>query len=244
MATRLVNVVIDSADPRDLAEWWGAALGWSPVHDGDESYLDVPPGAHGIDLVFVPVDDERQVKNRIHLDLASKDADQHLATVERLLVAGARRIDIGQGEVPWVVMADPEGNEFCVTDPWPGYGDTGPIAAVTVDCVDPAAMAVFWEQAAGWTVQATSDTAVNLRTPGGGPWLALARTGEAHTVKNRVHLDVAPFSTDDQADEVERLLRAGAFRAEVGQSELPASKLTWVVLTDPEQNEFCVLSPR
>ncbi len=245
MATRLVNVVIDSADPHELAGWWSQALRWPAEHHPDESDVKPPPDTPGVELVFVPVYDERVVKNRLHLDLASQSAGDQQAMVERLLSAGARWKDIGQGDVPWTVMADPEGNEFCVADPWPAYGNTGPIAAITVDCVAPGVVAAFWEQAAGWTVQASSDAAVSLRaTTGRGPWLAFTRTGEPHTVKNRVHLDVAGFRDDDQAAEVERLIRAGALRAEVGQSDLPEGQLSWVVLTDPEQNEFCVLSSR
>jgi hypothetical protein len=67
--------------------------------------------------VFVPVAEGKQVKNRLHIDLAPRAADDHAAEVARLEQLGARRVDVGQGESPWVVLADPEGNEFCVLTP-------------------------------------------------------------------------------------------------------------------------------
>ena len=68
----------------------------------------------GFDLAFVPVPEPKTGQNRVHLDLASASAEDQAAIVDRLLGLGARHVDIGQGEVPWVVLADPEGNEFCV----------------------------------------------------------------------------------------------------------------------------------
>ena len=91
-------------------------------------------------------------KNRVHIDLASTSAAHQAAEVDRLLGLGATRADIGQGEVPWVVLADPEGNEFCVLDPRPVYAGIGPVAAVVADCADPVSLARFWHEAAGWIV--------------------------------------------------------------------------------------------
>jgi glyoxalase superfamily protein len=71
----------------------------------------------GVPLVFVPVADPKVGKNRVHLDLRSATADDQAAQVARLTGLGARPADIGQGDVPWVVLADPEGNEFCVLSP-------------------------------------------------------------------------------------------------------------------------------
>ena len=99
---------------------------------------------------------------------------------------------MGQGDVSWTVLADPEGNEFCVLAPWPGGRDTGPVAAVTVDCADPRAMARFWDEAMDWTLhQVTGDHAVLRSAKGAGPYLQFLRTPDMKTVKNRVHLDLA-----------------------------------------------------
>lgn len=245
MPTRLTSVVIDSADPPTLARWWSSALGWGVSYqDNNESDVEPRSGEPGIELTFVPVDDERVLKNRIHLDLRSTTLAEQDDLIQRLMAAGATEIDIDQGTVPWAVLSDPEGNEFCVLEPRPEYAATGPLAAIVVDAVDPQAMARFWSAAAGWDLR-EHDGLYDLVPPGGaGPWLEFVPTKKPHTVKNRLHLDVAPFLKDDQAAEVSRLISLGAVRAEVGQAKAKPGEVTWVVLTDPEDNEFCVLSSR
>jgi len=102
---------IDAGDPAALGRWWRDALGWVVVNDD--------PGAFEIQreenrtpgLLFVAVADRKIVKNRLHLDFRPGDRDRE---VDRLLSLGATRADVGQGEQSWVVLADPEGNEFCV----------------------------------------------------------------------------------------------------------------------------------
>ena len=119
MGTRLVNLVADAADPAASARWWAEALGWEVTLDTpDEAAVEPPgPGGLGLPLVFVPVADPKTGPNRVHLDLASPSPADQAAQVERLLALGATPADVGQGEVPWVVLADPEGNEFCVLSP-------------------------------------------------------------------------------------------------------------------------------
>jgi predicted enzyme related to lactoylglutathione lyase len=119
MPTRLQHVVVDATDPAALARWWAEALGWTiTLEEPDEVEVE-PPGLDGlgVPLVFVPVADPKVGKNRVHLDLRSATADDQAAQVARLTGLGARPADIGQGDVPWVVLADPEGNEFCVLSP-------------------------------------------------------------------------------------------------------------------------------
>lgn len=111
MALQWEQVVVDARDPGALGRWWVDALGWVIVHDAEDEFEirpapDVVPG-----LLFVAVRDPKTVKNRLHVDLRPGDQD---AEVERLLGIGARRVDVGQADVSWVVLADPEGNEFCV----------------------------------------------------------------------------------------------------------------------------------
>jgi predicted enzyme related to lactoylglutathione lyase len=253
MPTRLVHLVIDAVEPARLARFWAAALGWEiGVEDDDE--IDVWPYEYrypdpvALPLVFVPVPEAKAVKNRIHLDLATESVAHQAAEVERLLGLGAVPTDIGQGDVPWVVLADPEGNEFCVLDPRPVYFGTGPVAAVVADCRDPAAVAGFWELATGWvpgaSVVALSAGAVSLRSPAGvGPYLELLPSAEPRTVKNRIHLDVAPFLGHDQAAAVAALMAAGAVAVD-GVFTSRQGSASWTVLADPEGSEFCVLSPR
>ena len=117
MALRMQCVCIDAEDPRPVAAFWEGALGWRRTfEDDDEIALEPPAGSplEGVvpDLLVIRVPEPKTAKNRLHIDLNPDDQD---AEVERLLALGATRIDIGQGpEVTWVVLADPEGNEFCV----------------------------------------------------------------------------------------------------------------------------------
>jgi hypothetical protein len=140
-----------------------------------------------------------------------------------------------------VVLADPEGNEFCVLDPRPVYRGTGPVAAVVADCRDPAAVAGFWRLATGWVPADSVQDGWSMRSPAGaGPFLELMPSAEVKTAKNRVHLDVAPEPGEDQAAAVAALRAAGAVPADVGQG----TQASWVVLADPEGSEFCVVTPR
>jgi predicted enzyme related to lactoylglutathione lyase len=241
MSTRLENVTVDSADPAALSRFWTDLLGW-PVSYEDAGEIDLrAPSKEGweFDLVFVPVTDPKVTKNRVHLDLASASPDHQMAQVSHALSLGATRVDIGQRNVPWVVLGDPEGNEFCVLDPRPEYAATGALAAIVVDAVDPLRLAEFWSAASGWPVLETTEYSASLRSPDArGPWLELIRTKEPHAVKNRLHLDVRPYADDDQWAEVTRLVELGARRVDIGQGSVP-----WQVMADPEGNEFCVLTP-
>jgi|SRR6516165_8226059 catechol 2,3-dioxygenase-like lactoylglutathione lyase family enzyme len=119
MGIRIQCLCIDTPDPAKIASFWQAALGWRRTHEEDgEVVLEPPAGSpeDGVapDLLFLKVPEDKVVKNRLHLDLRP---DDQAAEVARLEALGARRIDIGQGEVSWVVMADPDGNEFDVLRP-------------------------------------------------------------------------------------------------------------------------------
>jgi Glyoxalase-like domain len=127
-----------------------------------------------------------------------------------------------------------------VLEPRDRYAGTGRLAAVVVAAVDPPALARFWTEAAAWPVVEVNDRFAALRDPSGaGPFLELIRSPARKVVKNRLHLDVAPWPDDDPAAEVARLQALGATRADIGQGDV-----TWTVLADPEGNELCVLSPR
>jgi len=246
MTTRLVHLVVDAAEPARLARFWAAALRWEVGAEEDDE-VDVCPGGYNypdpaaLPLVFVPVPEPKAVKNRVHLDLATTSAAHQAAEVERQLRLGALRVDIGQGDVPWQVLADPEGNEVCVLDPRPVYRDTGPVAAVVCDCADPASAGAFWALATGWVPGDSVQDGVSFRSSQGvGPYLELVPGCGEKLVKNRIHLDVAPYRGDDHAGAVKALLGAGAVPADVGQGD----EVSWTVLADPEGSEFCVLTPR
>ncbi|HEY2639441.1 MAG TPA: VOC family protein [Streptosporangiaceae bacterium] len=117
MPVRLHHIVVDAHDLRGLARFWTEALGWKVLSERvDEIVIGTDENAL-VGMCFMPVTDQKIVKNRVHLDLATtaEDRDQE---IDRLLALGARRADIGQtGAESWTVLADPEGNEFCVVRP-------------------------------------------------------------------------------------------------------------------------------
>ena len=104
---------MDAADPDRLAAFWAGVLGWEPT-GGYEGVVEIgDPGGARPTLVFVPVPEPKAAKNRIHLDVNPTDCDQ-AGELARLLALGAVEVDVGQGDQTWVVLADPEGNEFCL----------------------------------------------------------------------------------------------------------------------------------
>ena len=105
------QTIVDASDPRALGRWWVDALGWVVVNDDPHEFEIRPSPDRLPGLLFVPVSEPKVHKNRLHLDFRPDDRDTE---VERLLALGATRADIGQGDQSWVVLADPEGNEFCV----------------------------------------------------------------------------------------------------------------------------------
>ena len=126
MALRWYTVVVDCHDPAAQAEWWRETLDWVKVYESDGETVIVPP--HLLDesnagtpwthqnpgLVFVTVPEGKTIKNRLHIDLAPHTSDDRDAEIAQLLERGATEVDVGQVDVPWLVLADPEGNEFCV----------------------------------------------------------------------------------------------------------------------------------
>ena len=107
-------ITIDAHEPRTVAEFWASALGWRVVEEEDQIVSIAPSDASWPTIDVVQVPEGKAVKNRLHLDLRA-DGSTAQEEVDRLLSLGARRADVGQGsDVTWTVLADPEGNEFCV----------------------------------------------------------------------------------------------------------------------------------
>jgi predicted enzyme related to lactoylglutathione lyase len=112
MTLRLWTIEVDAHDPQALGRWWAEALGWKVFYDSDDEFVITTDDERFPGLVFSRVPESKSVKNRLHLDFAPDDRDEE---VERLTGLGATPADIGQkGDEGWVVLADPEGNEFCV----------------------------------------------------------------------------------------------------------------------------------
>lgn len=227
---RLENIVWDARDPQRLGRFWAAALGAEPMTDEPdivEARLRFTDDAF-LDLCFQPVASPSTSPARLHPDLLG--GARQAEVVLRLLDLGAEHVDIGQGAVPWVVLADPEGNTFCVMEEREAHRDTGPIAALPLDSADPDRDAAFWTGITGWV-----RTGTTLRHPSGvGPILEFCPEPEAKRGKNRLHLDVRREAGDD--DIVERVLGWGA-TPYGAPSDHP-----WLSFTDPSGNEFCILN--
>ncbi len=127
MSLRWYTIVVDCRDVVAQSRWWAEVLDWQVAYEADDEI--VVMSAHALDetrrvpvlekgpvLVFVPVPEAKKVKNRLHIDLAPPADGDQATEVRRLEALGARRVDVGQdeGKVYWTVLADPEGNEFCV----------------------------------------------------------------------------------------------------------------------------------
>jgi len=117
VGVRWYSMVVDAADPKRLASFWAQALSWSIAYEEpDEIAIEDPddPQDRVPAIVFVRVPESKTGKNRLHVDL---NPDDQTVEVQRLVALGAPRVDVGQRDVGWVVLADPEGNEFCVLRP-------------------------------------------------------------------------------------------------------------------------------
>ncbi len=122
MACRFSELNIDSPDPERIARWWADVLDYRITEQDEDGVEIAGPSGSGPTLVFARVPETKSVKNRLHMDLSPTDRDQE-AELERLLGLGAERADVGQGtDVSWVVLRDPDGNEFCLLrtrrEPW------------------------------------------------------------------------------------------------------------------------------
>jgi predicted enzyme related to lactoylglutathione lyase len=241
MVLRFVQVNVKARDDAAVGRFWGQALGWevSSQEPGATSVVPVGsdwpvPGGISVDVIAVP--DPETVRYRAHLELGTTSASHHAELVARLKELGATPADGGRGDV---ALADPEGNVFCVLEPQERYRDTGPIAAVVVDCADPRAMAGFWDETIDWTSHEVTDDHALLRSAtGAGPYLEFLRTPHLKNLEHRVHLDLLPYPLEDKAAEVARVRALGATPVDIGQGDVP-----WEVLADPEANQFCILGP-
>ncbi len=171
----LENIVVDAHDPQRLGRFWEALLGTTTLTDEPDNYetrLVVPDGPT-LDLCFELVPEPPQPSPRLHLEVYGGAADDQARVVERALALGARHLDIGQRDVPWVVLADPEGNPFCVMEDRPEYAVSGPLSSLPLDSADVDRDLTFWSELSGW-VPTDSAMPGALRHPSGrGPLLEL-----------------------------------------------------------------------
>jgi predicted enzyme related to lactoylglutathione lyase len=236
MTARLVALSFDANDPVGLARFWADALGWEIEQAGDQIRL-VPTDDTSFRIDFRPVPGRKTGRNRIHFDLTTASLDDQRDSVSRLVARGARHIDVGQGpDDPHVVLADPEGNELCIIEPENSFlAGCGRLGALS--CDGSRAVGYFWSKALKWPLVWDQDEETAIRAPDGtGPFITWGGGPDIPKIgKNRLHLDIAP-SDGDQDATVDRLVSLGAARVDIGQGSV-----SWVVMSDPDGNEFCVL---
>jgi predicted enzyme related to lactoylglutathione lyase len=218
------DLVIDASDARRLGAFWAAALGLRLEENGpDDVVLRGATPAHTVWIDRVP--EPKAVKNRVHLDV-------HTADIGSLTAAGATVLN--DTDFEWVVMADPEGQEFCAFVREQPPDDR--LYEIIVDCADPAAVAGWWGQV--FDVKVESHDGGSYFSIGPLPGtafdgMAFVPVPEAKTAKNRVHWDVRG-SAAALVDAGARMIRPSTDNPEPGR--------TWDVLADPEGNEFCAFS--
>ncbi|HEY6740796.1 MAG TPA: VOC family protein [Lapillicoccus sp.] len=229
MSSRLLTVTFDADEPARLGRFWAGMLGRNLVEGPTGSLL---PGENAqVDLRFVPSRSTRVGPNLMHLHLTSASLADQQHTVATALSRGAQHRDVGQRpEEGHVVLADPEGNEFCVIPPGSdflaGCGLLGEVA-----CDGTREVGVFWSEALGWPLVWDHDQETAIQSPLGGTkvsWGGPPLASRAGT--NRQRLDVTT-AKGDQAAEVDRLISLGATRLDVGCDGD-------VALADPDGNEF------
>lgn len=237
MALKLVSLTWDSIDPARLARFWAAALEWRVAEDSDGEVTVVPTDGTSFTLLFNPTAEERVGRNRVHLDLSSESLDDQRATVARYIDLGARAIDIGQGpDAHHVVLADPDGNAFCVLEPGNDFvSQTSRFGSIT--CDGTRELGLFWSDALGWPLVWDQNEETAIKDPDGARQLITwggPPIPDKHR-KNRLRLEVAPTARSDSATELNRLLSLGAKRIETDQDA------PWAELADPDDNEFRLL---
>ncbi|MPZ53102.1 MAG: VOC family protein, partial [Acidimicrobiia bacterium] len=172
MTSDLFALTIDANDPPGLTRFWGGVLGWEIVDGPDGVSALLPNDDTGFRIRFPSTQAQKTGPNQIHFDLTSTSLEDQQATVERALGLGGRHIDIGQGpDADHVVMADPDGNEFCVIEPGNNFlAECGFVGAV--NCDGSQEVGYFWSEALGWPLVWDQDLETAIRSPHGGPKMA------------------------------------------------------------------------
>jgi len=236
MTSRLHALCVDARDPASLARFWAGVLGRERYDDPGGPAL-LPGDDTGFRIRFLPTTEEKDGPNQVHLHLTSTSLEDQQETVAKALALGGRHLDVGQlPEEGHVVLADPEGNEFCVIEPGNGFlagcGFLGELA-----CDGTQQVGYFWSAALGWPLVWDQDEETAIQAPGGGTKIAWGGPPvRPKTARNRMHFDLAPPSDGDRRAEVERLVSLGATVVTTGEGD-------GVVLADPDGNEFCVVVP-
>ena len=235
MTSRLVELCIDANEPARLAGFWAGLLDRETSDDG----LTLLAGADAeFPIRFVPTQQPKSGPNQIHLHLTSSSAEHQESTVARALGLGGSHLDVGQTpEEGHIVLADPEGNEFCVIEAGNSFlADTAFLGELA--CDGSRAVGLFWSSALEWPLVWDQDEETAIQSPHGGAKIAWGGPPvRPRTGRNRMHFHLAPATSGDVHAEVERLTALGARRTADVHDDPGAS-----TLADPDGNEFCVLA--
>ncbi len=171
MASKLIALSFDAHNPRRVARFWSGLLGWEMVEEEDGGFALLPSDDTGFRLEFYPSEEQKRGQNQTHFDLTS-NLEKQQEIVDRSLELGAKHIDVGQlPEEGHVVLADPEGNEFCVVEAGNNFlADCGFIGALSCDGTKQ--VGHFWSEALGWPLVWDQDEETAIRSPHGGPKIA------------------------------------------------------------------------
>lgn len=239
MTARLVALGVDANDPAGLARFWAHALRWEVGAGSDSDVRLVPTDETSFGIAFRLVEEPKVGRNRIHFDLTSKSLEDQQESVSTLVALGARHLDVGQrADDPHVVLADPEGNEFCIIEPQNRFLAGRPRLGA-LSCDGSRQVGLFWSAALDWPLVWDQGEETAIGAPDGtGPFITWGGGPEIQKVgRNRLYLDLAPGEETNQRAELDRLIALGARRADAGPDVAGA-----VVLLDPDGNEFCVRS--
>lgn len=238
MSLQLRTLSFDANDPLRLANFWADALGWE-IREGAAGSIQLSPtDGTRFSITFLPADlAQKQDKNRLHLDLTTTSKDDQTGSVERLVALGGRHIDIGQrSDEPHVVLADPEGNEFCVIEPENAFL-AGCDRLGSITCDGTRKVGYFWSEALEWPLVWDENEETAIRAPDGkGPFITWGPPVPPKREKNRLHLEFALSPGDDASVEIDRLVALGAKHGDAGQ-DVGGN----VAMLDPDGNEFYVL---
>jgi predicted enzyme related to lactoylglutathione lyase len=239
MTCRLLALCFDSNDPAGLAGFWAGVLGWEIADEPRDGMALRPTDDTGFGFRFRPTQERKSGPNHMHLHLTSTSLENQQQTVARSVGLGARHIDVGQRpEEGHVVLADPEGNEFCVIEPANNWlADCGFFAELA--CDGSPQVGYFWSAALGWPLVWDQNQETAIRSPHGGPKISWGGPRLTPKIrKNRLHLDLGSAAHGDQQPEISRLVSLGATRTDTGHGEVGS-----VAMADPDGNEFCLLTP-
>ncbi|WP_405058760.1 VOC family protein [Kribbella sp. NBC_01505] len=225
MGVRLQELTYAAKDPAKLARFWAGFFGFELSDD----VVVAPADDRAFKLRFVASDAPKLGPNQMHFDVTSTSPDDQQQQVDRALELGGQHLDIGQlPDIPHVVLADPEGNEFCVIEPTNNFlANTALIGALSSDGSQ--AVGYFWSKALDWPLVWDEDEETAIQAPYGGTKIAWG--GPPVNPKLGVNrLQFTLVADGNRQEEVDRLVELGATPGEGN------------TLTDPDGNEFVVLA--